>query len=298
MRRWISYLILIGAVGAWAERARADPGPYAGEWAYQALNTKDTHFKVEHNGPALLLYRILYPDPGDPSYRLEHLYKGRIEGKKVAGKMFVRERSLDDFEFLRAFSGEIVGQDRMVIDDLPLERWTDSSRPDSLSTITRVTIQREGQAAEKKPAAKPNAKSKPTQLQASGDAPGQGAEAPKDIPSLIPVAMKIPIERVLKVETLILEADRLFESKQYQEAATRYLDALKLAPQKVEVLYKLGWSYGSLGSLAERKQDTKGAAAFFRLALEYWEKTFRYDPYNQGTKENIRRAKERLSKVQ
>jgi len=295
MRRWISYLILTGLAGAWAERAWAEAGPYAGEWAYQALNSKDTHFKVEHKGREILLYRILFPDPaGDPSYRLEHLYKGRIEQKRVTGKMFVRERALDDFEFLRAFSGEIVGQDRMVIDDLPLERSADSSQPDSLSTITRVTIQREGQATEKKPAAKPNA----TPLQAAGNAPGKGAEAPRAIPSLIPVAMKIPIETVLKVETLIQEADKLFESKQYQEAATRYLDALRRAPQKVEVLYKLGWSYGTLGSLAERNKDTKGAAVFFRLALEYWEKTFRYDPYNQGTKENIRRAKERLNKIQ
>ena len=295
MRRWISYLILTGLAGAWAERAWAEAGPYAGEWAYQALNSKDTHFKVEHKGREILLYRILFPDPaGDPSYRLEHLYKGRIEQKRVTGKMFVRERALDDFEFLRAFSGEIVGQDRMVIDDLPLERSADSSQPDSLSTITRVTIQREGQATEKKPAAKPNA----TPLQAAGNAPGKGAEAPRAIPSLIPVAMKIPIETVLKVETLIQEADKLFESKQYQEAATRYLDALRRAPQKVEVLYKLGWSYGTLGSLAESNKDTMGAAAFFRLALEYWEKTFRYDPYNQGTKENIRRAKERLNKIQ
>ncbi len=297
MWRWTTTLILIGAVGALAARARADVGSYEGEWAYQALNTKDTHFKVEQKGGELLLYRILYPDPQDPSYRLEHLYKGRIEGKKVSGKMFVREKSLDDFEFLRAWNGELVDKNRMVIDDLPLERFSGSDRENPLSTITKVTIQREPPAAEKKTAAKPSAKGKPAPIAASSEASPQ-ALAPQAIPSITPVAMKIPVEEMLKIQTMIDEADKLFSGKKYEAAADRYQEALTLAPQKVEVLYKLGWSYGTLGSLAERKKDPQRAAGYFRQALEYWEKAFRYDPYNKGTAENIRRAKERLSKIQ
>ena len=113
----------------------------------------------------------------------------------------------------------------------------------------------------------------------------------------VSVPDQIKTAQAKKVETLLREGDALFDKKRYPDAMNRYETALKLDSGKVELLYKLGLGHGILGSLAARKSKNQEAARYYRKAVLFWEKAVRYDPYNWGAKENIKRAKKKLARL-
>jgi tetratricopeptide (TPR) repeat protein len=287
-------------------------GSYSGEWAYQALNAGDTNFKVEQEGGQITFYRVLFPEYEGSKYKLEHMYKGEVRGRKVEGKMFVREEGMPDFQFLRTFSGEIEGDDRMEMDGMVLKRAGDviqdtpETRP--ATKYTGVVIQRkpqepygehQGQQSLPPPDTEPAAADQPPSADQPADAPPPEAtasvQAPAEIPKLIQVGRKIETPLTAKVEKLLGQGDALYGKKSYTAAVLRYEEALKLDPAKVELLYKLGLGHGTLGTLAARAKKTDQARAHYEQAIGYWEKAYRFDPYNTGARENIKRAKEKLS---
>ena len=69
---------------AWIPQARAAKN-YNGEWSYQALNSGDTNFKVEHKGNKIIFYRVLHPEFQGERYKLEHMYKGTISKNQIRG---------------------------------------------------------------------------------------------------------------------------------------------------------------------------------------------------------------------
>jgi len=279
---------------AWAAPALAARN-YNGEWSYQALNAGDTNFKVEHKGNQITFYRVLHPEFEGKHYKLEHMYKGTLSGSQIRGKMWVREEGMAEFEFLRAFSGEVQSDNRMVMDELPLKRVgkviKEEEPPES--RFTRVIIQREKEKEQPKeePPAQPEPKKEVTR---PAETP---AQAPPKIPELIPVSRRMQTAQAKKVEALLKEGDALYDQKRYRDSMDRYEAALKLDSGKVELLYKLGLGHGILGSLAARKSNAQKAAGHYRKAIRFWEQAVRYDPYNWGAKENIKRAKMKLARL-
>lgn len=266
---------------------------YTGSWAYQALNAGDTSFKVQQDGDRLTLYRVLYPEFEGKRYKLEHMYRGRIQGDKIEGKLFVREEGMRDFEFLRPFAGSIERDDRMLVDDMPLKRMggaqaaPDRSEQPPARKYERVIIKRDRDRVAQAP--------KKTM---TGKTAEVAEAAPPSIPKLIPVAGRIKTAKGRKVDALLRKGDRFFEDKRYPESMEYFEAALKLDEHKVEVLYKLGLGHGILGSLAARKGRKAEAVSHYRKAVQFWQRAIRYDPYNWGAKENIRRAEAKLAKLE
>jgi len=280
---------------AWVPPATAAKN-YNGEWSYQALNAGDTNFKVEHKGDQITFYRVLHPEFEGKHYKLEHMYKGNLSGNQIRGKMWVREEGMADFEFLRQFSGEVQSENRMVMDELPLKRVGKVLKEEESpgSRFSKVIIQREKKAAEQ-PKAEPPAHPEPKkEVTRPAEAP---AQAPPKIPKLIPVSRRMKTAQAKKVDALLKEGDALYDQKRYRDSMDRYEAALKLNPQKVELLYKLGLGHGILGSLAARKTKNQKAARHYRKAIRFWEQAVRYDPYNWGAQENIKRAKLKLARL-
>ena len=292
----IPILLVILAL-AWIQPALAAKN-YTGEWSYQALNSGDTNFKVEHKGNKIVFYRVLHPEFQGERYKLEHMYKGTVTKNQIRGKMWVREEGMADFEFLRPFSGEIRSDSRMVMDELPLKRAgvVPKKEEPPASKFAKVVIQREKEAAPREPAKEePPAHPEPAPETARpAEAP---VKAPPKIPTLIPVSRRIKTAQAKKVEALLREGDALYGQKRYRDSMDRYEAALKLDSKKVELLYKLGLGHGILGSLAARKSKHQEAARYYRKAVRFWEQAVRYDPYNWGAKENIKRAKNKLARL-
>jgi tetratricopeptide (TPR) repeat protein len=299
--------VLLCAVSLLLANVAYGEGSYTGEWAYQALNAGDTAFKVEQQGGQITFYRVLFPEYEGSKYKLEHMYKGEVKGRKVEGKMFVREEGMPDFQFLRTFAGEIEGDDRMEMDGMVLKRAgevipdTPETRPET--KYTGVVIQRkpaepygehQGQQSlpppDTQPPAEPSQDPAPQAPEATAS-----VQAPPEIPKLIQVGRKIDTPLTAKVEKLLGQGDTLYGQKHYSDAVLRYEEALKLDPAKVELLYKLGLGHGTLGTIAARQKQGAKARAHYQQAIGYWEKAYRFDPYNTGAKENIKRAKEKLS---
>jgi tetratricopeptide (TPR) repeat protein len=264
---------------------------YSGEWSYQALNSGDTNFKVEHQADQITFYRVLHPEFQGERYKLEHMYKGKITGSQIRGKMWVREEGMADFEFLRPFSGEIQSDTRMVMDELPLKREGAAPKEEEppAAKFAKVVIQRKPEEAPPEPV-----KEEPPPRV---EKPAPPAEAPRKIPKLIPVSRRMQTAQGKKVEALLREGDALYDQKRYRDSMDRYEAALKLDSRKVELLYKLGLGHGILGSLAARKSQTQQAARHYRKAIGFWEQAVRYDPYNWGAQENIKRAKLKLARL-
>lgn len=98
----------------------AAPADLTGTWEIQSLGS-DRVVQVEHNDTQLLVHRVLYPEFEGEKYRLDHLFRGTIDGTSISGTLLVKEPELPDFEVLRPFTGSLE-DDTLTIDGLPLKR--------------------------------------------------------------------------------------------------------------------------------------------------------------------------------
>ena len=130
-------------------------------------------------------------------------------------------------------------------------------------------------------------------------APGSVAKpAPFVIPKLIPVERRVTTSKDRRVRKLLDGGDTFYGRKEFDRAVVAYAAALKLDARKVELLYKLGLCHGILGSRAHKAGDSARAAAHLHQAIGFWSRAARYDPYNDGAKENIRRAQKKISSIE
>lgn len=277
----VLFLLLSGPVQA--ER-------YGGEWAYQALNAGDTNFQVEQEGARITFYRVLHPLYQGERFKLEHLYRGRLDGTRIAGQLWVREEGMADFERLRPFSGRVRDRDRIDMDDLPLRRVGRTAAPAAGAKYTRVVIQ---------PGARQRAAA--GQSEPATTEPGEPSEqvepdrAPPDIPQLIPVARRADAGLRRRAGGLLRRGDAAYAERDYAGALGHYQQAYALDARRVELLYKLGLCHGILGSEALRAGRRPDAAGHYRRAIEHWQRAIRLDPYNAGARENVRRAQRKLA---
>lgn len=93
----------------------------SGRWELQSLGA-DRQLKLVQRGNKLTAYRVMWPEFEGKRYKLEHLYRGRIKGKALRGKLMVKEPDLPRFEKLRRFKGELTSHKAIVLDGMPLRR--------------------------------------------------------------------------------------------------------------------------------------------------------------------------------
>jgi len=99
----------------------ASAADLSGMWELQAIGQDGTSIQIDNKDDVILLYRVMYPEFEGEKYKLEHLYKGRIIGNKIAGTLLVRDDPKTQFENLRSFDGLIRDEKYLIIDDLPLK---------------------------------------------------------------------------------------------------------------------------------------------------------------------------------
>lgn len=302
-------LAVVLVLGSCLSSRAAFAAGLSGEWSYRALNSGDSNFRAQQRGTKVSFYRVMHPEFEGERYLLEHIYRGQLQGKNISGKLFVREDGRGQFEPLRDFSGRVLGPDRIELDDMPLHRVAgrktgqgaqnplasagDQRQETPSAHYRRVVIKRPGKSAQSPQAAGRTGPARGTDV---GAEKPTSVKAPPLIPKLVRVARRLAGSRA-EAERLMLRGDELFAGKHYADAAGHYRRALRIDPAKVEVLYKLGWSHGSLGVLAERAGDSEGARRHYRLAVRFWRRALRYDPYNRGARENIRRARAKLTRL-
>ena len=280
---------------------------YSGQWEYRALNAGDTNFNVEQVGDDIKFYRVLYPEYHGSHFKLEHIYKGKLKGKSIAGFLFVREEGMKDFEKLRDFTGEIKSANEMVVDDLPLVRsmskkTNDVSVSDSKPEpkFSKVVFAKDARKKQSKPAidGQESPESSDTEKRLPSKSKKISAKAPPGaIPRLIPVNREIDLRLRKKTDKMLAKADALYSNKKYEQALKEYSSAYREDRRRLELLYKLGLCHGVLGNRDARTGKTAQAIVHYTKAVNYWTRATRLDPYNEGAKENIRRAKLTISKL-
>jgi tetratricopeptide (TPR) repeat protein len=93
----------------------------SGRWELQSLGA-DRELKLVQRGNKLMAYRVMWPEFEGKRYKLEHLYRGRIKGKALRGKLMVKEPELPRFEKLRSFKGKLTSSKAIILDGMPLRR--------------------------------------------------------------------------------------------------------------------------------------------------------------------------------
>lgn len=118
--RWLGQLIaaamLAGAVAASSMAANL-----AGPWEIQSLG-QDRDLTIEQKGNKLTVHRVMWPTFQGETYKLEHLYRGRIKGTAISGQLFVREEGVPGYEPLRPFTGSIDTDQRLLLDGMPVAK--------------------------------------------------------------------------------------------------------------------------------------------------------------------------------
>ena len=84
--------------------------------------------------------RLVFPEDGEKLERtaltnLEHLYRGRLQGARLAGRLLVKEPELPDYENLRSFGGKVTPAGGLVLDGMPLRRAGAGASAQSASVL-------------------------------------------------------------------------------------------------------------------------------------------------------------------
>lgn len=107
-----------------------------GIWEIQSLGA-DRTVRVESSGESIAIHRVMHPEFEGKTYRLDHLYRGTIDGDDIRGKLLVKDDELPDFEVLRSFEGSIK-DGKLVIDGMPLLRNPDAKGDEIAMLPTRA----------------------------------------------------------------------------------------------------------------------------------------------------------------
>ena len=81
----------------------------------------DTDAKVSVRGDEVVIYRAQYPEFEGKPYKLEHLFRLKLTGTKLAGQMLVRDDPKDQFAPLRQIEGVLVSESELTLDGTPFK---------------------------------------------------------------------------------------------------------------------------------------------------------------------------------
>jgi len=222
-----------------------------GAWEVQTMGG-DREIKIEQRGAKVVAHRILWPEYEGKKYKLEHLYRGTLNGANIVGQLLVKEEETADFEVLRDFAATVSGASALVFDALPLKRV---GAPDL-------------GAAQAAPAPAPVAKAPPPATATtatptpppSGQAPAHedsGASLYSSIVAAVPEIMdlfKISAQTQIPGEAVALEAegDQLLAAGNAKKALAKFEQANKIGTvAHAELLGRMGKCYLALHQYAQ-----------------------------------------------
>ncbi len=207
--------VALGVVAVFFVAAATD---FSGPWELQTMGA-DRELIVEQRGQELTIHRVMWPEFEGRRYKLEHLYRGKLEDRKITGNLLVREQGQKKYELLRKFEGEVDDEDGLSIDGIKLKR-----------------------VVPEEPAAKSPSEDETLLASILGepdaDNPLVAAAAEPSAPA-----------------TLVAEGDGLYKARKYGEALRKFVAAAKLiGGGDAALLYRIGRCQLSLKKYAEARE--------------------------------------------
>lgn len=244
---------------------------FSGDWEIQAMGA-DTKVSLQQQNGQLIVHREMWPEFEKERYKLEHMYRGKIDGTDISGQLLVREDGKGKFEVLRPFRGRVISSSTLDIDSHQLKRIgaTDASRP---------AAARPG-ASTPRPPASPQRPAKPPPSEPSSGA-GQSLSLFDSIMESTSIRNLFEMEaREIPpaAKRLTKEGDRLFAARKYSAAIAKYRAAYNTEGSRgIDLLHRMGRCYAKLRMWAD-------ARTVLRRAL-------RLDPSNGAVRDAYMRAK-------
>ncbi|OGQ89960.1 MAG: hypothetical protein A2289_15260 [Deltaproteobacteria bacterium RIFOXYA12_FULL_58_15] len=123
------------------QSAVAEAVELTGVWEISSLGG-DRRVEIWHDGEQLTAYRVLWPEFEGERYKLEHVFRGKITGTDLSGKLLVKEDGMPNFDDLRAFDGRVDDDSKITLDGMPLRRTDEklSSEPPQLTPAKRRSL--------------------------------------------------------------------------------------------------------------------------------------------------------------
>jgi hypothetical protein len=118
--RALAFVVVV-VVGGGLAGSSARAADLSGKWEVQAMGS-DRDIAVQQKGQKLVAHRVMWPMFDGAKYKLEHLYRGTINGSQIKGDLLVKEEEQTEYEVLRPFLGTINAQGGITLDGLPLKR--------------------------------------------------------------------------------------------------------------------------------------------------------------------------------
>ena len=118
MKKLLTLGLFVGCLSFSSQASAVD---FSGEWEVQSMGA-DREITIQQNGNKIVAHRVMWPTFEGERYKLEHLYRGTINGNTITGNLLVKDEELPKFEVLRAFKAKILGSAAMDFDHLKLRK--------------------------------------------------------------------------------------------------------------------------------------------------------------------------------
>jgi hypothetical protein len=273
MTRWAFAILMAPSLAFGAD--------LAGTWEIQSMGG-DREVQIQQRGDTIIAHRVLWPEFEGERYKLEHLFRGKIDGESISGDLLVKEEGFEEYEILRRFSGTISSHDRITLDGNPMKRIGGGIEAPASEKQPAVPA-KPAPSPPGAPAARPSPPTaEPRQPQGSLRPPPPGAAlfdriiSSPGMESLFEDALKVAIPE--EVARLTAEGDALFAKGRTKAALAKYEAASQTGGgTDPQLLHRTGRCQLKL----KRWQDAKKS---LRSALKL-------DPGNEKIRRDYRKAK-------
>ncbi len=281
-----------------------------GSWEIQSMGG-DRQVEIRQKGKKVVAHRVMWPEFNGEKYKLEHLYRGTLQGDTIVGDLLVKEDELPKFEVLRSFTASVRPDGGIVLDGLPLKRVGDAAAQANAPA-----------AEESAPAARPAEAPGLSEAHPPVAAPPAPPTAPLPPapPALVDAqpspSSDTPVTKVAAADKPEPEAASLLANIMGSPGSDNLLlvssrivvpDAAAELTTGGDALLQQGKPRAALAKYQEaQKQGQDGSALWHRmgrchLALRHYKKAerllgraLRLDPGNQQLKADYTRAKKRM----
>lgn len=271
MTHWVVAILLVPRLAAAVD--------LAGTWEIQAMGG-DRTVDVQQRGNTLIAHRVMWPTFEGKKYKLEHLFRGTISGRSIAGDLLVKEEGFADYEILRKFDGSIASNDRITLDGNPMKRagGKAASAPPVAEPAPAPPPPTTPGASPSPPPPQPPQPTAPTPP--ADDSPGGGLFArimsSPGMQDLFDDALKVAIPE--EVKKLTAEGDALFRKGQHEAALAKFEEASTTGGgADPQLLHRKGRCLLGLRRWADAKKNLRSA--------------LKLDPGNKRIRRDYKKAK-------
>ena len=245
-----------------------------GTWEIQTMGA-DREVQIRQRDGTIVVHRVMWPVFEGEKYKLEHLYRGRIDGTTIRGDLLVKEEGASKYEILRPFEGSIRSSDEITLDGMTMRRTRDGgasppppSEPGPSGSLAPPPRPPKEAGAGKPAATNPN--------------PGAGLFArimsSPGMEDLFEDALKVEIPKA--VAALTREGDSLFDREKFAAALEKYEEASETGGgTDSQLLHRKGRCLLKLRRWADARETLRAA--------------LRLDPHNEAIRRDYRKAKRR-----